>query len=116
MNAEEYRSLINQKNVLDHTTLSVTLNELVLCQEFELAAGINRILQNNQIVKPLLHADPYSLSTAYYNVDLSSDDVDKIRDIFFELEANYVGKEGETTPKASFYASLVDKWNRIAED
>ena len=82
-------------------------------QEFELAEGIKRILQNNQIVKPLLHADPYSVSTAYYNVDLSSDDIDKIIDIFFELEASYVGEDGETTPTASFYASLVDKWNKL---
>jgi hypothetical protein len=113
MNAEEYKSLINQKNVLDHTTLNVTLKELVSRQEFELAAGIKRILQNNQLVKPLLHADPYNVSTAYYNVDLSADEIDRIIDIFFELEAGYVGEDGETTPTASFYASLVDKWNKL---
>ena len=113
MNTEEYGSLINKKDVLDHTTLNVTLKELASRQEFELAEGIKRILQNNQIVKPLLHADPYSVSTAYYNVDLSSDDIDKIIDIFFELEASYVGEDGETTPTASFYASLVDKWNKL---
>jgi hypothetical protein len=113
MKAEEYKSLINQKGVLDHTTLNVTLKELVSRQEFELAAGINRILQNNQIAKPLLHADPYSVSTAYYNVNPSSDDIDKIIDIFFELEAGYVGEDGENTPTASFYASLADQWNRL---
>ncbi|RYZ18239.1 MAG: hypothetical protein EOO10_26045 [Chitinophagaceae bacterium] len=113
MNAEEYKSLINQKNVLEHTTLDVTLKELVSRQEFELAAGIKRILQNNQLVKPLLHADPYNVSTAYYNVDLAADEIDRIIDIFFELEACYVGEDGETTPTASFYASLVDKWNKL---
>jgi hypothetical protein len=82
-------------------------------QEFELAENINRILQNNQIVKPLLHADPYISSTGYYNVDLSSNDIDKIIDIFFELEASNVGQDGETTPTTSFYAALVDKWNKL---
>ena len=115
MNAEEYKSLINQNDVLDHTTLNVTLKELASRQEFELAASIKRILQNNQIVKPLLHADPYKLSTTYYRVNLTSDDVDKIIDIFFALEASHVSESGETTPTASFYASLVDKWNKLAE-
>ena len=113
MNAEEYKSLINQKNVLDHKTLTLTLRELISRQEFELAAGIKRVLQNNQIVKPLLHANPYNVSTTYYKVDLSSDDTEKIIDILFELEASYVGENGETTPTASFYASLVDKWNML---
>jgi hypothetical protein len=45
MNAEEYKSLINEKDVLDHTTLNVTLKELVSRQEFELAAAIKRILE-----------------------------------------------------------------------
>jgi hypothetical protein len=112
MNAEEYKRLINKKETLDHTTLSVTMKELVSRQEFELAANIKRILQNNQIVKPLLHANPYNTSTTYYNVDLSSDDIEKIIDIFFELEVGNVGKDGETTPTASFYTTLVDKWNK----
>jgi hypothetical protein len=45
MNAEEYKSLINEKDVLDHTTLNVTLKELVSRQEFELVAAIKRILE-----------------------------------------------------------------------
>ena len=44
MNAEEYKSLINEKDVLDHTTLNVTLKELVSRQEFELVTAIKRIL------------------------------------------------------------------------
>lgn len=115
MNAQQYKRLINQKNVLDHTTLNVTLKELTLRREFELVEAIKLILVNNQIVKPSLHGDPYNVSTTYYKVDLSSDDVDKIIDIFFELEAAHVGKHGESTPTTSFYTSLVDRWNKIAE-
>lgn len=113
MNAEEYKSLINQKDVLDYTTLNVTLKELVSKQEFELAERIKHILQNNQIVKPSFHEAPFAASITYYKVNLSSDEIDKIIDIFFELEAGYVGEDGETTPTASFYASLVDRWNKL---
>jgi len=114
MNTEEYNSLINQKDVLDHTTLNVTLKELVSKQEFELAANLKRIIENNKIDKPDLHSKPYDTSTTYYKVDLSSDDIEKVIDLFFELEASYVGENGETTPTASFYASLVNKWNEPA--
>lgn len=115
MNAEEYKSLINQMDVLDHTTLNLTIKELASRQEFELAGNLKRVLENNQIAKPDLHSKPYDTSTSYYKVDLSSDDIEKIIDIFFDLEASHVGANGETTPTASFYASLVDKWNTLAE-
>jgi hypothetical protein len=115
MNAEEYKSLVNQKDVLDHTTLNITLKELVSRQEFELAENLKRILENNKIDKPDLHSKPYDTSSTYYKVDLSSDDIEKIIDIFFDLEAAHVGEDGETTPTASFYASLVDRWNKIAD-
>ncbi len=113
MNAEEYNSLINQKNVLDHTTLNVTLKELVSRQEFELSAKLKQILETNKIAKPDLHSKSFDTSTNYYKVDLSSDDIEKIIDIFFDLEASHFGENGETTPTASFYASLVDKWNKL---
>ena len=113
MDAEEYKTQINGKNVLNHTTLNVTLKELASRQEFELAAAIKRILQNNQIVKPLVHADPYSVSTTYYKVDMPSSDIEKITDIFFELEASHVNGDGEATPTSSFYGSLADKWSML---
>ena len=113
MDAEEYKTQINGKNVLNHTTLNVTLKELASRQEFELAEAIKRILQNNQIVKPLVHADPYSVSTTYYKVDLPSSDLEKITDIFFELEASHVNGDGEATPTSSFYGSLADKWSML---
>ena len=111
MNAEEYKSLINQKDVLDYTTLNITLKELVSRQELELADKIKRILESNKIAKPDLHIKPYDTSTTYYKVDLSNDSIEKIIDIFFDLEANHVNENGETTPTASFYAALIDKWN-----
>ena len=113
MKAEEYKTLINQKDVLDHTTLNITLKELASRQEIKLTKEINRILKNNQIEKPELHSKPFDFSNTYYKVDLTSDDVEKIINIFFDLEASHVGQDGKTTPIVSFYASLVDKWNQL---
>jgi hypothetical protein len=114
MTDEEYKRLISKSDVLNHTTLNVTLKELVSRQEFELAKEIDRILKNNKIEKPNLHVKPYDTTTNYYKVDLSSDDIEKIIDIFFELETSHLGANGATTPIASFYASLADKWSEVA--
>jgi uncharacterized protein YpuA (DUF1002 family) len=91
----------------------VTLKEVFSRQEFELVNAIQRILENNQIVKPEVHVKPYDETTNYYKVDLTADQIEKIIGIFFELEAFYVGEKGETTPTAAFYARLVDKWNQL---
>src|SRR5262245_27665244 len=115
MNAEEYKKLVSQKDVLDHTTLNVTLKELVSKQEFKLAGNIKRILEHNKIPKPDLHSKPRDTSVTYYKVDLPSDDIVTIIDIFLDPEAGHVDENGNTTPTASFYASLVDKWTRLAE-
>lgn len=113
MNAEEYKDLINQKNVIDHTTLNVTLKELVSRQDYELSAKLKHILETNKIAKPDLHSKRFNTSTNYYKVDLSFDDTEKIIEILFDLEASHVGENGETTPTAAFYVSLVDKWNAL---
>lgn len=113
MNAEEYKRLINEKNVLDYTTLNVTLKEVVSRQEPELAGEIRRILQNNKIEKPEPHLKTFDTSPNYYRVDLSSGHIDRIVDIFFELEEANRGENGEPTPVSSFYASLVDKWDEL---
>jgi uncharacterized protein YpuA (DUF1002 family) len=113
MKAEDYKRLISERDVFDKTTLNVTLKEVYSKHEFELVKEIQRILENNQILKPELHTKPYDETTNYYKVDITSDQVEKIIDIFFELEASYIGENGETTPTAAFYAGLADKWNQL---
>ncbi len=72
-------------------------------------------MKNNKISKPLLHTHKDDLTTAFYKVDLSINQINEICDLLLELEVSYVNDKGETTPMASFYASLVDQWNRLNE-
>ena len=113
MNSEEYKKLISGNDVLDHTTLNVTLKEVVSRQELDIAGEIRRILQENKIPKPELHSKLYDTSTTYYKLDLSADHIEKITDMFYELEASHVDENGEATPTASFYGSLADKWAEL---
>ena len=114
MSPEQYKQLINEKFVLNYTTLNITLKELVAKQEFDLAGKIKHVIENNKIAKPEQHAKPFDTSTNYYKVDLSAEDVEKIIDMFFDLEASHVTEDGETTPTSSFYASLIDNWNELS--
>lgn len=113
MSPKEYKQLINEKFVLDYTTLNITLKELIAKKDFELTGNIKRIIEHNKIAKPDQHTKPFDTSTNYYKVDLSADEIEKIIDMFFDLEANHVTEDGETTPTSSFYASLIDRWNEL---
>jgi sugar-specific transcriptional regulator TrmB len=114
MKAEEYKRLISESNIFGQAALNETLKEVISRQEFELAKEIKRVLENNRIMKPELHAKPYDNTTDYFKVDLNSDQVEKIIEIFIDLEASSIGENGETTPRAAFYAALVDKWGKLA--
>jgi hypothetical protein len=115
MKTDEYKELLKGKNVLDHTTLDVTLKELTAKNEYQLIGEIQRIFKANKIDKPTLHSTPEDNSTNYYKIDLSTDDIDKLANLFFELEASFIGEDGDTTPTASFYGSMADRWQNINE-
>jgi hypothetical protein len=114
MNSEAYKALIQQKDVLDHTTLNVTLKELASGKQGDLAEKIRRIMEQNKIPKPQEHAQPYDTSSTYYRVDLSIDDVEQILEMFFDLEDSRTSEQGEPTPTSSFYAALADKWDLLS--
>jgi hypothetical protein len=116
MDEATYQQLINEPDVLDHTTLNVTLKEVVARQEYTLAAELQRILKDNKIEKPALSADLYDARPTYYKVELEEDTIDKIVDILFDLEAEFNNDEGEPTPTSAFYASLVDKWLSLSRN
>lgn len=113
MDAETYQHLISEPDVLDHTTLNVTLKEVVAQQEFALAAAIQHILQENKIEKPPHSPNQYDTRPNYYKVDLSEDDIDQIIAILEELETSFTN-EGQPTPTSAFYASLAEKWANVA--
>ena len=116
MEAEEYKELIRSKGVLGYTTLNITLKELIAKKDIRLTTEITRILHINKIEKPALHINPNDNTTNYYKIDLSKEDIDAIADIFFDLEASFVGKDGSTTPTAAFYADLADRWFNLIKE
>ena len=112
---EDYKSLLGG-DLLDHTTLNITLKELTAKNEHQLAAEIQRILNENKIEKALPVEGSQTSSIVYYVIDLPPEDIDKIVDLFYDLEEAYVDAEGNKTPTSSFYERLGDKWNNLTEN
>jgi hypothetical protein len=102
----------NQKNI-GYETLCITLKEVLATNNIILAKEIERILENNQLPKPILHERTNDLSTTFYKIDLTSDQIEEVVDILLALEAQFVNEKGEATPMSSYFASLVDTWNSL---
>ena len=112
MDNEKYKNLTEQNNVVDYTTLNVTLKELSSKVQVNLTEKVKQIVSNNLIEKPSQHNRSSAQATSYYFVDLSRDEIEYIIEMYLELEASFLSESGDTTPTASFYASLADKWSR----
>ena len=113
MNSEDYKRVTSLKDVFDYSTINATLKEVISLNDEKLKHEIERILSKNKLDKPKLHSGPNDLTTNYYKVDLKSEDIEKIIDMFLELEVKNIGQNGETTATCSFYASLADKWSDL---
>lgn len=115
MKTDEYTQIIKEGNVLDFATLKVTKEQLEKVGNSYLANKIEKIFQKNKIEKPLLHDSLIDNETDYYKIDLETDDIETIVDLFGELEVGALGVNYETTLSASYYANLLDKWNDLPD-
>jgi hypothetical protein len=113
MDAEAYNKAISGKDVLDHTTLNITLKELTAAKYVRLAEELQRILRENKIPKPEQPAKAYDPSPNYYKVDLPVDGIEEILDLLWSLEEGFLTEDGQPTPTSSFYAGLADKWDNL---
>ena len=100
-------------NILSYDTLIATLKQLRAINDSSLATEIERILANNQLPKPPRHNKSQDLTTSYYFVDLTAEQVDRISGLFLDLKCQFVSTTGDTTPLASYYGDLCDKWNEL---
>jgi hypothetical protein len=107
MNTEEYKMACNQSNVFPRCLLEDTERELV-SRHKPSAIRLQEILKTPPVQKPELHnADK---GTDYFLVTLNESEAEQIVEYLVDAEADAVANNGETTPKASRIASLVDAW------
>lgn len=115
MKPEEYKRIIKEDNVLDFGILKVTKEQLDKTGNKRLVSEIERIMTFNKIDKPPSHNDHVMQEKDLYLVDLDTDDIETIVSMFGDLQAGSLGIDYETTRAASFYASVLDKWNDLPD-
>lgn len=115
MESNNYNKIIDEGNVLDFATLIETKAQLRLKGIVYLESEIDRILSENKVAKPALHQMQEELETDYFLIDLSSDNIDEIIDLFADLEVDNLGIAYETTHSARHYAKMLDKWNNLPD-
>jgi len=96
MKANDYKQIIKEENILDFGTLKVTKEQLEKVGDIRLAYEIERIIKENKI-------------------DLVTDDIETIVDMFGELEVGALGVDYEPTLSALYYVNLLDKWNGLPD-
>ena len=116
MTTDDYKVLIRNKDVLDRGTLNVTIEELERIGETRLIQEIKRVLADNKIEKPTSHNKQNDQATEYYKIDLTPDDIDSIVSMFGNREVESLGRDYEPTRAASFYATMLDNWNKMLLD
>jgi len=112
MDVEEYKNICNKPNVFQRGLLEASERELVL-RHLPSAYHLQEILIDSPISKPRLHNDRKDAD--YFLVKLDVAKAEEIVEYLVDAEADAVGREGETTPQASHYASLVDVWMRYID-
>ncbi|ELY1980219.1 hypothetical protein AAIP36_002519 [Flavobacterium psychrophilum] len=105
-----------QKNFLDYLTIKSTISELIKVGENEIADNLLDILNHNELPKPEKHNLKKDIKTSFFNINLSSEFIDKIIDLFAELEVGSLTEDGESTNSTSYYVNILDKWSKIKND
>jgi len=105
-----------QKNILDYLTIKSTLNELIKIGKTEIADNLLDILNRNELPKPDKHNLKGNINTSFFKINLSSEFIDEIIDLFADLELGSLTENGESTYSTSYYVELLDKWLKIQNE
>ncbi len=107
MDARSYKGLNIQADVFRRAALEATL-DAVAGHDPSLASSLQEVLAKPPVPKPAEHSG--GPATNLFQVELTPRQTDAIVDSLGLHEAAAVSPEGETTPKASYYADLLDLW------
>ena len=109
MDSAEYHKQCSSPASFRRKELEDTYEALKVAQS-EKAKIIANALESSPIEKPRQHSG--GQENDYFNVAVPELDAEAIIEVLGDLEAQSVSEEGHTTPLASHYASLLDRWLR----
>ncbi len=109
MTSAEYKAILARPDVFPRGVLTRTIRILQRRGMAE-ASDLLRFLNSAPISKPPKHTG--GPESDVFSVTISSEEASRIVDCMGLLEAESLSEEGDTTPKASEYGTLLDRWNR----
>jgi len=112
VDVEEYKSICDRPDAFERGVLEASEREL-LSRHLPSALRLQEILSGAPVLKPLLHNG--GKHTDYFLVTLDIAEAEQIVEYLVDAEAEAVGLDGETTPQASHFGSLVDLWTRYVD-
>lgn len=108
MNECEYKKITKQEIVFRRGVLEETIC-VMRSTHPKIADKLQGIINYGPIDKPEKHRG--GPETDFFRVKLEQFEKELIVDTFGDLEALSISLLGETTPKASHYAAMLDIWN-----
>lgn len=102
---------MRQQNSIAYGAIKLTIMELNKVGETELANKLEKTLLNDELPKPEKHNRKDDHSTSYYAVTLNEEGLEKIVDLFLDLEVASLDENYETT--TSTYSDMVSIWSAI---
>jgi len=112
METKAYHEICNKPSSFSRQELEQTLTALE-------KAGSNKkvlvsgVLKSKPVEKPDLHQGGNEAD--YFLIQIAIKDAEEIAAELGTLEVQAVSTEGHTTPEATHYASLLDKWFNYVE-
>ena len=112
METKKYQTICNNSSSFSRLELEQTLDALEKAKS-NIISLVDGVLKSKPIEKPSKHQG--GKETDYYHVHIAINDAEVIVEELGTLEAQAVSPEGNTTPEASYYASLLDRWLSYVE-
>lgn len=109
---QKYKDICSLPNVFTRGD-SEQVKEVLIKSKSDKALLIESILTSHPIEKPIKHRG--DSSTDHFILNLTMQDAEIISNLLRDMEVQSTGCSGDTTPLASFYTSLFNKWFRYVE-
>ena len=101
------------KNTLDFISILSTLLQAEQAGKTDVVEKLDFILTNNEIEKPEKHNRKDDLTTSYFRIEVSKNELNDILDIISNSISNSFDENNEPTSSTYMFEDLIDKWNKI---
>lgn len=98
---------MKQQNSIDYISISLAILELNKISETKLATKLENILRNNELPKPDKHNKKDDYTTSYYTLTLNAEELEKVVNLFLDLEVGSLDEKYNSTVTTSRYSDMV---------